>query len=578
MKPSPTRSSKPVPLALPAEISELLSPRIFFIATLFLAAAVFAVYGSALQFEFILDDHRFTGDPRIQMPDHVWEYFSNFVWAQFTGGPPSFYRPVFLLWMRINFIFSGLSPWGWHLLSTAKHVAVVGLLAWLVWKLLRDRGAVLVAGALFALHPAQAESVAWVTVPDPLMAIAVLGTLFFYLRYRDGSRATAESRHRKSRKDRRAEREPKSPARWLIGSVVCAFAALLSKETAIVLPVVIFALAAFRPQTGLSAQPASEDLGLAARWVPALRQTGPYLVVTAFYLLLRLNAFGGSLGAASQHLPWKTVLLSLPGVLWFYAKVMLWPVRSYAFADSALAEGWSVRGVLLPGLGIVAVAAALGALLFWMRQKARRELSPEAAARIEFALLIGILLLVLPILPALNVNALNPGDFLHGRYTYLPLAGLTMLLATGWHLAGIARIPLLVVASVIASACGALTMSQEKMWQDDLTVFTTAHQLAPHNAPVAQNLANAHVRTALQLADEGRCADAVPVFEQVTRDYPQDWYAWAALGDCQVQLDKLSRAEESFHRAADLSHDSHVIEHWQQLREHMGLPSITPAH
>jgi hypothetical protein len=41
----------------------------------------------------------------------------------------------------------------------------------------RCRAAGLLAATLFALHPAQAESVAWVTVPDPLMSLGILGAL-----------------------------------------------------------------------------------------------------------------------------------------------------------------------------------------------------------------------------------------------------------------------------------------------------------------------------------------------------------------------------------------------------------------
>ncbi len=111
------------------------------------------------------------------------------------------------------------------------------------------------------------------------------------------------------------------------------------------------------------------------------------------------------------------------------------------------------------------------------------------------------------------------------------------------------------------------------MWKDDLTVFTVAHQLAPGNRPVARNLANAHVQGALHLADDGRCGEAMPVFEQVTEEYPQEWYAWAGLGECSFQLNNLPRAEEALHRAAELSHEARVIQQWQQLRAHMGLPS-----
>src|SRR5580658_2084062 len=182
-KPAPIRSQSSSAPTSPAKAKELLSPKAALIVALVLVAALFAIYSPALKFQFILDDLRFTGDPRLQSSGHVWEYFTSFVWAQVTGGPLSFYRPLFLLWLRLNFILSGASPWAWHLFSIAKHVAVAVLLGLLVWKLLRDRVAALIAGALFALHPAQTESVAWVTVPDPLMSAAVLATVLLYLKY-----------------------------------------------------------------------------------------------------------------------------------------------------------------------------------------------------------------------------------------------------------------------------------------------------------------------------------------------------------------------------------------------------------
>ncbi len=179
----PSRRQKLETPAQTTSVPELISPGIVFAAALCLAGIVFAVYSPALDFQFILDDHRFTADPRIQFSGHVWEYFSNYVWAQFTGGPPSFYRPLFILWMRVNFILSALSAWGWHFVSITAHVAVAALLGLLVWRLLRDRTAALLAATLFALHPAQAESVAWVTVPDPLMSACVLGATVLYLKH-----------------------------------------------------------------------------------------------------------------------------------------------------------------------------------------------------------------------------------------------------------------------------------------------------------------------------------------------------------------------------------------------------------
>jgi tetratricopeptide (TPR) repeat protein len=212
--------------------------------------------------------------------------------------------------------------------------------------------------------------------------------------------------------------------------------------------------------------------------------------------------------------------------------------------------------------------------LFWAWRKARRDLPWGEAASLKYALVLGTLILALPIFLTLNLNALNPGDFLHGRYTYLSLTGLMLLLATGWHLLEKQRITLLFVAGLVAIAFTVLTVKQETAWKDDLTVFTVAHQIAPHNAPVALNLARAHVQTALQLGESGRCDEAVLTFNQVIREFPQDWYAWAGLGECLIQLKDLPKAEQSLRRAAELSHEPRVTQEWQELRSQMaGQPS-----
>jgi protein O-mannosyl-transferase len=572
--PSPTRQQKSSTSASPEGTKELLSPLALGIAAVAVVVGVSAVYSPALKFEFVLDDHRFLGDPRLQSSGHVWEYFTSYVWAQVPGGPLSFYRPLFVLWLRLNFILSGTSSWGWHLLSIAKHVSVAVLLGLLVWKLLRDRVGALLAGTLFALHPAQTESVAWVTVPDPLMSAAVLGSILLWLRYAD-SRPSAAKSDGKSRKQIRGKSKAGSSAAWLIASAVACFAALLAKETAIVLPAVLFAAALIVPLGKSRDEEAvgARSAGLGVRLISVFRETVPFLGATAVYFFLRFHALEGRLSSLTQHLPWKTVLLSWPATLWFYVKVLVWPVRSRAFADPNLAEAFSLRGVLLPGVGVCCAVAILVWFNVWAWKKAQGNLAEREMVGLERALLLGSLLLVLPILPALHLNALNPGDFLHGRYTYLPLAGLMLLLATGWLLAKKARTVLLAAAALVVVAFAVLTVRQESAFRDDLTIFTLAHENAPHNAPVAQNLTRAHVQAALGLVEAGRCDEAVPVFEQAIQQYPQDWFAWAGLGECRFRGNDLQGAEKSLRRAAELSRDPHVIEQWQQLRTHMGLPA-----
>ena len=96
------------------------------------------------------------------------------------------------------------------MLSIAKHLAAVACLGVLVWKLLRDRAAVLLAMALFALHPSHTESVAWISVPDPLMAAAILVSLLLYFKYADAVPSIGKA----SRKGRKEEATREYPDEW----------------------------------------------------------------------------------------------------------------------------------------------------------------------------------------------------------------------------------------------------------------------------------------------------------------------------------------------------------------------------
>ncbi|MEK6406419.1 MAG: glycosyltransferase family 39 protein [Acidobacteriota bacterium] len=144
--------------------------------------------------------------------------FTTSVWS-FMGDtasldPDAYYRPLFTTLFTINYAVFGTTAWGWHLVNVLVHAGVT-LLVWLVLKEVTNReGVSAIAAALFAVHPVHAEPVAWISgVTDPWLALFVLPAFYFYLRY-----------HKDGRK------------RLMAAAVCFYFLALLSKETAIVLP------------------------------------------------------------------------------------------------------------------------------------------------------------------------------------------------------------------------------------------------------------------------------------------------------------------------------------------------------
>ena len=109
-------------------------------------------------------------------------YFSSSVWEHLTpivgDLPPPYYRPLFLVWLFVNYQLFGTNPLGWHLSAVLLHLLATLLAYRLVRALTGEALPAAMAALLFGLHPVHVESVAWISgVPESLMASALLGSI-----------------------------------------------------------------------------------------------------------------------------------------------------------------------------------------------------------------------------------------------------------------------------------------------------------------------------------------------------------------------------------------------------------------
>lgn len=152
------------------------------------------VYLRALTCDFInLDDIPYViENPGIRSMGKDFWY-----WALCTM-PVNYWTPLLWISLAIDYKIWGLNPFGYHLTNILLHALNAGLFVVLAHKvysqscnILKDdhskylyQGMLLVAGLLFAIHPARVESVVWVTLrKDVLNGVFTLGFLLFYLRY-----------------------------------------------------------------------------------------------------------------------------------------------------------------------------------------------------------------------------------------------------------------------------------------------------------------------------------------------------------------------------------------------------------
>jgi hypothetical protein len=196
------------------------------VAEVLVCAITFVAYLSTLSFGFVYDDKPVIQDNVvIRSWSLVARYLAHKIPADLAlPASGTFFRPVTLLWLRLNYAVFGPNPTGWHFAMLMGHVLMTYLVFLVVEKLTDNRETATIAGILFGLHPVHVENVAWLcSVSDLLVSIFLMLSFFAFLNYRDGRKL------------------------WLAASVSLFGLALLSKETAAVFPFVILGFAMMFP-------------------------------------------------------------------------------------------------------------------------------------------------------------------------------------------------------------------------------------------------------------------------------------------------------------------------------------------
>jgi hypothetical protein len=140
--------------------------------------ATFISYWPALRGDFIWDDDRHVSENQtLRSLDGLRR-----IWLRW-GATPQYY-PMTHTSFWVEYRLWGLHTTGYHVTNVVLH-AINALLLWRLLVVLEVRGAWL-AAAMFALHPINVESVAWISERKNVLAMCLaLGSMLMYLRRTD---------------------------------------------------------------------------------------------------------------------------------------------------------------------------------------------------------------------------------------------------------------------------------------------------------------------------------------------------------------------------------------------------------
>ena len=166
----------------PVVNATFLTPRSRCVAgVLVLTCATLIAYWPALSAGFIWDDDvMLTSNPLVKADDGLYRMWFTFESVDYWPVTGSSFWLEWRLW--------GMRALGYHLSNVLQHIASA-LLVWLVLHQLSIPGA-WIAACLFALHPVNVESVAWITQrKNTLSQIFLLLSIVWFIRYDSRSRS-----------------------------------------------------------------------------------------------------------------------------------------------------------------------------------------------------------------------------------------------------------------------------------------------------------------------------------------------------------------------------------------------------
>jgi tetratricopeptide (TPR) repeat protein len=393
-----------------------------------------AVFAAALAGGFVHDDHRqIVGNPLVQSLSHLRALFTSGVWAG-AGSGSSWYRPLMMSSFALDRALFGPGALGFHAVQLALFAIVAALAVRSMTRFGAPASVALLAGALGAVHPAQAEVAAWISARcDSLLAAAALAALLLY------DRALAATSAR---------------ARGLlqIGVGVAFFATLCSKESAVAIAPLFVCV----------------DRVRGARFAPrelAARHAA-WLLALAVYLALRAHSLGGVSGGLLAPMDPLAIL----GAFGQAAARIVAPVA--LTISPPLPTPWHAA------FGALASIGALGAFaLAWRRR------SP---------LLVPIALAAAPLAIA-ALGAARIGE-MADRYLVLPIFATAWLVAAGiaslpapLRVAGFAAGAAAVATFAVAAA------THVRVYASDESLWTDAWAKNPHSLRAAANLGALHL-------------------------------------------------------------------------------------
>jgi tetratricopeptide (TPR) repeat protein len=409
--------------------------RIQFISVILIIIVGFFVYGNSLHNEFLWDDELLIlSNAYIKDIHNLFGLFTKNI-TYSTGIKSNSFRPLQMFTYALNYALGKDDVRFYHFTNIVIHILVAIMLYWLTQIIFKNEATSLLTALLFVSHPIHTEAVTYISGrADPLVALFILLSLIMYIKFYN-----------------------KKSSVFYCLSIISYILALLSKEIALVVPLLIVAY----------------DYIYTDKKHISFKMQLPFFLFALSYIVLRTTVL--NFPVQKTVIGQYSFFQRLPAVfqsLTMYLQKLILPINLHMEYEPIVPPIMDIQVIL--GV-IITLIGVLSIIVFRKKEKL-----------ITFALI----WFTINFLPISNLYPLNA--FFAEHWAYTPSVGLFVLV--GWAAVKVFqqgrtfRLLSCLVVLVVLAGNFCLTRLQNRYWKSPEHFYKRTLQYAPHSARVYYRL------------------------------------------------------------------------------------------